>query len=292
MSALKYSTKYYYSVGSSAAGWSPEFEFVTPPDPKLEKDPSFAVSIFGDWGYEDSDKRPLWVPSHIGGLVKKWSAGITRDRLEVLKDTGMFDFVWHLGDIAYSDDAFAHNPVGFEYEDTYNSWMNWIQNITATMAYMVSPGNHESECHSPACLVSSSTAQALSNFSAYNNRWAMPAFESNARAEQSMWYSWDYGAVHFVSVNTETDWVGAEEEHTGDSHDPHLKAGGFGQKDEYTNWLTADLAAADAARKATGYPRWIVAGGHRPQDDIIGIHTDLFQKYKVDLYVSGIERTL
>ena len=86
--------------------------------------------------------------------------------------------------------------------------------------------------------------------------------------------------------------AGAEEEHTGDSHDPHLKAGGFGQKDEYTNWLTADLAAADAARKATGYPRWIVAGGHRPQDDIIGIHTDLFQKYKVDLYVSGIERTL
>jgi hypothetical protein len=36
----------------------------------------------------------------------------------------------------------------------------------------------------------------------------------------NMWYSWNYGAGRFVSINTETDWDGAEEEGTGDSHIP------------------------------------------------------------------------
>ena len=47
--------------------------------------------------------------------------------------------------------------------------MNWMQNLTASVPYMVSVGNHESECHSPACLVDGKAA-ALSNFSAYVER--------------------------------------------------------------------------------------------------------------------------
>ena len=32
----------------------------------------------------------------------------SRRRLEALKDADRYDFVWHLGDIAYADDAFLH----------------------------------------------------------------------------------------------------------------------------------------------------------------------------------------
>ena len=53
----------------------------------------------------------------------------------------------------YIDDAFAHDPMHFVYEEAYNGYLNWLQNLTATMPYMVSPGNHESECHIAQCLI-------------------------------------------------------------------------------------------------------------------------------------------
>ena len=210
------------------------------------------------------------------------------DPLEALKDAGEIDYVWHLGDIAYADDAFLETPFAFKYEGVMNGWMNWMQNITSTMPYQVSVGNHESEDHSPYCIFhNKECAQPLSNFSAYNARWRMPSEESGGRA--NMWYSWNYGDAHFVSLNTETDFPGAGESKTGDSHIPWLKAGGFGRKGEYLDWLERDLAAADAARKS-GDPsgrRWIIAGGHRPFGDIQECCADLLEKYGVDMYVAG-----
>lgn len=32
----------------------------------------------------------------------------------------------------------------------------------------------------------------------------MPYAEAKSRT--NMWYSWNYGPVHFVSINSETDW--------------------------------------------------------------------------------------
>jgi hypothetical protein len=64
-------------------------------------------------------------------------------------------------DIGYADDAFLHTPFSFEYENVYNNYMNWMQNITSQKAFMVLPGNHESECHSPACLLISKYRDAL-----------------------------------------------------------------------------------------------------------------------------------
>ena len=57
-------------------------------------------------------------------------------------------------------------PLGPDYEGVMNGWMDWIENITASQPYMVAVGNHESECHSPRCLASSKTRNALRNFSA------------------------------------------------------------------------------------------------------------------------------
>ena len=94
----------------------------------------------------------------------------------------------HAGDIAYADDAFLHDAckVEFCYESVYDSYMEWMSNVTDRIPYMVSPGNHEVECHSPACVLSSDVKKSLGNFSAYNARFAMPSQESGGVG--NMWY--------------------------------------------------------------------------------------------------------
>lgn len=285
---LKPSTRYYYIVGSNAGGWSDEWSFKAAPSAPDADVAQISLAAFGDWGYLDSVQRPLRSPA-VAGLVKNWSAIPVRDRLEALRHK--IDMIWHLGDIGYADDAFSHGLFTFLYEECYNGFMNWIQNLSAVMPYMVSPGNHEAECHSAPCVLSSK-GKLLSNFSAYNARWHMPSPESGGRLGSAMWYSWNYGPVHFVSINTETDWNGSEEEDVGDSKIPWLKAGHFGAKGEYLKWLEEDLEAAAHSRAAARSgksrgPLWIVAGGHRPYGDIKGAHTALFEKYGVDLYIAG-----
>jgi hypothetical protein len=126
---------------------------------------------------------------------------------------------------------------------------------------------------------------SLNNFSAYNARFAMPSLESGG--VMNMWYSWDWGPVHFTSINTETDFDGAEETSTGDGHFKFLPAGGFAPNGTYMAWVEADLA------KAYNDPdvKWIVVGGHRPFESLpqsnIDQLTSLFLKYNVAYYFAG-----
>lgn len=119
--------------------------------------------------------------------------------------------------------------------------------------YMVLPGNHEAECHSPQCQVHPSKAKKLGDFRPYNSRWAMPHQESGAPS--NMWYSFNYSFVHFVSISTETD----QPNHPKDQYDPlgdHISD--FGDQ---LKWLEEDLQKAVANREKRP---WIVVGGHRP----------------------------
>jgi hypothetical protein len=158
--------------------------------------------------------------------------------------------------------------------------------------YMVGPGNHEAECHSPACILDATLRDGLGNFSAYNARWKMPFASSNATS--NMWYSFRYGSIHFVMYDTETDFPGAP----GDGY--ITRTGGFGDQ---LAWLQADLAAAAADREA-GLVSWIVACGHRPfysrvdanasgipkSDSTPAIQAafePLFNQYNVSLVISG-----
>lgn len=113
----------------------------------------------------------------------------------------------------------------------------------------------------------------------------MPGPASDGRA--SMWYSHRFGGIHFVSINTETDWPGAEEENVGDGHFPWLTAGHFGADGEYMKWLAADLVAA-AADPTVAY---IIASGHRPFEDLPTDHaaalSALFNSAQVDMYFAG-----
>jgi hypothetical protein len=56
-------------------------------------------------------------------------------------------------------------------------------------------GNHEENCQHVGC-------EYTNNFTAYNYRFRMPGPESGGF--MNMWYSFNYGNVHFISVSTET----------------------------------------------------------------------------------------
>ena len=273
LSDLKPDTKYFYQIN----GDSKVRSFKSAP---VGTDKTFSVSIVGDMGWLGSKERPMVID--FAGLKKNWSAVPTRVQMEKMLRNDEYQMVWHVGDIAYADDAFAHNVVGGLYEDCYNGYVNWMQNVTSTVPYMVSPGNHDSECHSPQCVADPFIGRQLGNFSAYTARWKMPSASSKGVA--NMWYSWNYGPIHFVSINTETDFPGATEQHRGDGK--AFPAGSFGYEGEYLSWLEADLKAADEARKAGNGRKWIVAGGHRPQSEHIRTK-ELFDKYNVDMYLSG-----
>jgi len=227
------------------------------------------------------------------GYGENGEAVASRRRMEALK--GNADVILHAGDIGYADDSFLHGDgchLGFCYETVYDNYMNWMENVTDSKPYMTAVGNHESECHSPACQVSPDIKHSLSNFTAYNARWAMPSQESGGVG--NMWYSFDYASVHFVFVNTETDFHDAPEENAGDGGGMlGAPAGHFAADGEYLRWLEADLKAANSNR---AQQPWIIAVGHRPwvtqdgvsSDDAVRVaHATLFETYGVNLYFAG-----
>lgn len=262
------STLYYYRCGDAAANaWTVVNSFETAPPAGAEF--PFNVSVLGDMGI--------------------WNSQTTfADLARVTPDV---NFIWHVGDVSYSDDSFLHNPLVFGYEDTWNTYMRNMSRFTSSLPYMVLPGNHEAECHSPVCFLDANKRQAVSNFTAYNHRFRMPSPESGGTL--NMWYSFNYGSVHFTNIDTETDYPGAPND------DYANKNGGFGDQ---LAWLQADLEAASAAR-AAGKVSWIIVGGHRPvysrvSTDAAGHPTGSYQTlqaaieemlhaYGVDLYYCG-----
>jgi len=269
---LAYNQPYVYRITGTNS--SQIFHTGTFQGPKTIND-SIRLSVFGDWGWGQY--------AH---------AAHTYTQLNRTKD--LVDGFIHVGDIAYADDSFdRHAPsefLSFTYEIIYNDFMDDLTQIADSKPYMVCPGNHESECHSPSCVITPSERITLSNFTAYNCRWQMPSKESGG--ELSMWYSYDMGPIHFVSLNTETDYHGAEEENKGDSH--ILPAGHFGKyKAEFLTWLRADLEKANATRHIRP---WIIVYGHRP---LYYKHTDcaeravcdafeaLFAEFEVEFYMAG-----
>jgi hypothetical protein len=99
----------------------------------------------------------------------------------------------------------------------------------------------------------------------------------------NMHYSFNYANIHFISIDTETGYPGAQEE-------KHyvFPCGGFG--DQLT-WLENDLKQANAERDVRP---WIFVSGHHPMYNGDSINADfqkameeLFYRYGVDVYFAG-----
>lgn len=251
MTELSAATRYYYRVGSPAGGMSEVHSFTTRPKtaPKHAK-----FVLYGDMGLVNSAE----TIQRVAHLVKSTPP----------------DFIMHIGDISYADDYVAHM-----YEWVWNTWFQTMQPITSAIPYMVTPGNHEYQCSD------ATQCPFATNFTAYNNRFNMPGYTSTSN--NSMWYSFDYGPIHWIGLSTETDFPDAPEV-------PEL----FG--DQLT-WLENDLKQAYANRAKVPF---ILVGGHRPiYASSVGFFDGktpildaanlqravehLFLRYKVDVFFVG-----
>ncbi|CAL1575027.1 unnamed protein product [Knipowitschia caucasica] len=190
-------------------------------------------------------------------------------RLQKETQRGMYDVILHIGDFAY-DMHEDNGRIGDEF-------MRQIQAIAAYVPYMTCPGNHE----------------ATYNFSNYRNRFSMPG------QTEGLWYSWNLGTVHFISVSTEVYF--------------YLEFG-LDLLFRQFAWLKQDLEEANRPENRAARP-WVVTMGHRPmycsdddQDDCTRFDSyvrlgrndtrppapgleDLFYHYGVDLELWAHEHT-
>jgi hypothetical protein len=194
------------------------------------------------------------------------------------------NFFVHNGDISYADDYYF---IFQSYETIWNNFQNNIENITAQNIYMTGPGNHEVTCNQLGD--SNCAGNPARNFSAYLNRFRMPGNESGGY--QNLWYSFDYGLVHVVVINTETDFPNAPA-----GPGTTLNGGNFEGTTGQLTWFQNDLKNANANRAKVP---WIVVTGHRPF--FSSVPTTLpgncsacgtafipyILQYNVDIYIAG-----
>ncbi|UPR04049.1 metallophosphatase [Chloropicon primus] len=269
VTGLEPDTTYYYRCGDDSSGddssmLSEEHSFRTAPDVRAGAK-GFTVAVWGDMG--------------AGNCSQK-----TREMMQALSPS--VDFAWHLGDIAYQDDWLF---LDFAYEKVLDEYMASMEFFSATRAYMTLAGNHECDCHSIRCILDSELRNSLHNFTAYNARYRMPSKESGGI--MNMWYSFNYGPVHFVNLDSETDYYGAAE----GEHDEFylLDSGHFNPyPNAYMEWLEEDLKQANSVANRTLRP-WVIAGTHRPMylygnaSSMREAVEDLLIKYDVDLFLGG-----
>ncbi|KAL7063639.1 hypothetical protein AAHC03_01148 [Spirometra sp. Aus1] len=197
---LKSDEEYVYTVGSDVTRlgsphlWSPIFKFRTMP---AGSNWTLRFAMLGDMGLANAVSLPF--------LEK-----------EVLEDR--YHMIIHNGDFAYDMDD-DNGRVG-------DAFMNLIQNITTTVPYMTSVGNHE----------------AAYNFSHYKARFRMPG------AFENLLYSFNVGPVHFISFSAEFYYF------------THY---GTEQIVRQFNWLENDLLEANKPENRAKHP-WIIAFSHRP----------------------------
>ncbi|KAK7400684.1 hypothetical protein VNO78_11943 [Psophocarpus tetragonolobus] len=225
MENLKKGRRYYYKVGNDNGGWSETHSFVSK---NSDSDETIAF-LFGDMGtFAPYNTFVRTQDESISTL--KW---ILRD-VEALGEKPAF--VSHIGDISYARG----------YSWLWDHFFSQIEPVASKVAYHVCIGNHEynwplqpfkpdwasygkdggGECGVP-----------------YSFRFNMPGNSSEstgtvAPPTRNLYYSFDMGAVHFVYISTETNFLPGSNQY---------------------NFLKHDLESV--ARNKTPF---VVVQGHRP----------------------------
>jgi Purple acid Phosphatase, N-terminal domain/Calcineurin-like phosphoesterase len=169
MTNLLPDTKYWYTVGSKAAGWSAVYSFVNDPAPHYDNGAIRAVVVYADFGLGNAES-----------LLALYSDAYTNG----------FDYVIHAGDMAYDLDSGDFSEVG-------NGFMNSIQPYAAIKPYQPICGNHEAY-----------GSQGASLFLQYRHRFLGVQENAgvNSGSNTNLWYSFDdlRAGVHYVAFTSET----------------------------------------------------------------------------------------
>ena len=114
------------------------------------------------------------------------SVMVTKTMMDRLEKKQSYNGMIHCGDISYAN-KFNNKRQEMSSQHVWDTWGQMAEPLSSRMAYMVSPGNHE-------------TAVLDSNFengTILAKRFIMPGNER--------YYSFSVGMVHFVSVSTDED---------------------------------------------------------------------------------------
>jgi len=187
-------------------------------------------------------------------------------QLASLMASDTFDLALHAGDIAY---GFANGTGDASYR-TYNDWFFDVYPAWLPFrAFYPSEGNHDSR---PA---NGNGVAYLDAFTLPTNG-ASPAYPDHAER----YYSFDYGPVHFVALDTEF----AFQDTT--------------RRVEQVSWLESDLAATTQPWKVAVFHRspYSAGGEHGSDLTVRAAFGPVFEQYGVQLVISAhehiYERTL
>eukprot|EP01130_Rhizamoeba_saxonica_P001709 TRINITY_DN11571_c0_g1_i1.p1 TRINITY_DN11571_c0_g1~~TRINITY_DN11571_c0_g1_i1.p1 ORF type:complete len:511 (-),score=111.60 TRINITY_DN11571_c0_g1_i1:53-1444(-) len=166
-----------------------------------------------------SNSRPVRI-AVIGDMGALKESDDTISRLEDMVAKKELDFIIHDGDISYAD--------GFQ--ELWDVFMRKVENIAANVPYMVTPGNHEI-----------GVIGILNVTLGYNHRFTLPGEHSQSNDLENLYYSFDYGNIHFVALDSES------------TLDTALIT------DEQLAWFINDLEKVDRSK----HP-WVIVYFHRP----------------------------
>ena len=212
---------------------------------------------FTTWGgnetrlifFGDSGNNEIWQSETVPNITA-----------EVLD--GAVQGILHLGDMAYK----ATSKDGLQADIAANE----ISLASAgKVPIMTIPGNGEVHCYKPEGIPA--WAACMKD---YHYRWVMPQWEET----HSMWYSFSFGPVHFLMLNSEAGlWCKQLQNLTAQLE--------FAEKD-----------LIEISKKRDEFP-WVVVGVHRPlyttcnstaeQQTMRDQYQTLFERYNVDVIISG-----
>ncbi|KAJ5180884.1 hypothetical protein N7492_004094 [Penicillium capsulatum] len=300
ISGLKPATTYFYKIVSTNSSVEP---FLSPRMPGDK--PPFNMNVVIDLGVYGKDGFKISKGDDISYAQPEFNHTTIGHLTDTLSD---YEVVIHPGDFAYADDWYLKLPSVKEGQEAYQSileqFYEQLTPITGHKLYMAGPGNHEADCSEVRRLLEL-CPEGQENFTDFKHHFGkiMPktfASSSSQKFAQTrskkarslsnppFWYSFEYGMVHVVMINTETDFPNAPDTRTGSAR---LESGPFGSKGEQLEFLDADLSSVD--RRVTP---WIIVAGHRPWYSTDSVHhcrscqkafEKLFFKYGVDLAVFG-----
>lgn len=213
----------------------------------------------------DGDDRFTTAPVSGGGTVRFIAFGDSgtgsaeQRRLAALMEGDAFDLSLHTGDVVYG----SSSGVGDASFQTLNDWFFLVYGRWLRRAAMFpSLGNHDSR---------SSTGHGFANLETFvlPRNGASGAYPDHAER----YYSFDYGPVHFVALDTELAF-----------DDPARRA-------EQLAWLEADLAATAQPWKVVYFHRTpYTAGTHHGSDlDVRAAFSPVFEEHGVQLVLAAHE---
>jgi acid phosphatase type 7 len=206
-------TKYFYRFGTESS-FSEEKHFISY---QTDNTAELNFVAFGDSGVAECEGMYGWCEP---------ASGQTTSLIAQDMNTTDFDMLLHIGDIAY---AVGHGV-------RWDQFFHQIEPIAATLPYHVCIGNHEfdfvGQDFQPSWADYGSDSHGECGVP-FNKRFQMPQ-----NGNGNLWWSLNYGSVHFVLISTEHDFTKGSVQY---------------------KWLENDLKSVN--RSVTP---WIIMSGHRP----------------------------